>query len=57
MGGNRWHQLILNWSVRGGGGEEEDPEMTWETVSGKGDESEESNTSESSKLASMAKSD
>jgi hypothetical protein len=33
------------------------PEMTWERISGKAVEAEESNTSESSKLASMAKSD
>lgn len=33
------------------------PELTWKKESGKGDEAEESNTSRSSKLASMAKSD
>jgi hypothetical protein len=33
------------------------PELTWKRESGKGDEAEESITSKSSKVASMAKSD
>jgi len=57
LGDNRWHKLILTWSVEGGRGGIGRPELTWKRGSGKDDEAEESNTSKSSKMASMATSE